>query len=116
MRLKRVYERTIPFDQWQLTGFPPANGLCSIICKSLSTSFTGTSDLFTAWKIYGATHRGSNGKRPRRTNCAEAGTWVARLGQQMAGAALDKVPTFFIFLATAMPLGWEPRAQVLEPA
>src|SRR5215470_16666910 len=121
MRLKRVYERTIPFDQWQLTDFPPANGSCSIICKSLSRSFTGTSDPFTAWKTCGATRRGSSGKRLQRANRAEAGTWVERVGQQMARAPLDKVATFSsIFLATAVPLGWglsvEPRAQVSEPA
>src|SRR4029453_2847180 len=51
-------------------GFQPASGSCSTICKSLSTFFTGTNDLFTAWKIYGATRRDSNGKRPRRADCA----------------------------------------------
>src|SRR4029453_9193316 len=69
-KLKRVCERTIPFDPWRLTGFQSASGLCSIICKSLSTSFIGTNDLFTAWKTCGATRRDSNGKRLRRADCA----------------------------------------------
>src|SRR6185437_7537379 len=46
-----------------------ANGLCSIICKSLSTFFIGTNDLFTAWKTYGATRPASNWKRPQRADC-----------------------------------------------
>jgi hypothetical protein len=34
-------------------------------------SFIGTNDPFTAWKIYGATRRDSNGKRLRRTKRVE---------------------------------------------
>src|SRR5206468_11118008 len=50
----------------RLTVFRRANGSCSIISKWLSTSSTGTSARFTAWKICGATRRGSRGKQWHR--------------------------------------------------
>src|SRR5438132_5675479 len=48
--------------QRRLTVFRQANGSCSIISRSSSTSSTATSAPFTAWKICGATRRGSHGK------------------------------------------------------
>src|SRR6266480_4048220 len=54
------------FGPWRLTDFLPANGSCSITCKSSSTFFIETNAPFTAWKTFGATRRGSIGKSQQR--------------------------------------------------
>src|SRR4029453_8023691 len=106
-KLKRVCERTIPFDPWRLTGFQSVSGSCSIICKSWSTSFISTNDLFTAWKTYGATRPDWNGKRLRRPDPTLQQSAVSRAQPRKAGAILrsSESPLYFFGDGEAAGLG-----------
>ena len=68
MKLKRDCARTIRFDPWRSTGFQPANGSCSIICRWSSTFSIGKNAPSTAWRVFGATRRCYSGKQPRRAD------------------------------------------------
>src|SRR6266487_680333 len=98
------------FGPWRLTDFLPANGSCSITCKSSSTFFIETNAPFTAWKIFGGMRRGSIGKSQQRRVDVDMKALVPSACLFTWGARREERRYIILAMGTAPDLGLLQRA------